>query len=123
VASATATVAIQGGATTSCHVVYTKQSEWQGGFVASISITNTGTVPIYSWQLSFTFGADQQITEIWNAQYAQTGEAVKISGVASSGPNGSIAPGATVSGIGFLGTWHTSDAPPATFAVNGLPCA
>ena len=120
VASATATIAIQGGAASTCHVAYTKQSEWQGGFVAAISITNTGTAPISSWQLTFTFCGDQQISNSWNAQYSQTGEAVKLSGTPS---NGSIAPGATISGIGFLGTWRTSDAPPASFAVNALPCA
>ncbi len=119
VASATATVAIQGGATSSCHVAYLKQSEWQGGFVAAISITNTGTVTMSSWVLSFTFGGDQQIGNLWNGQFTQTGEAVKISGTPS---NMTIAPGATLSGIGFLGTWHTSDAPPASFAVNGLGC-
>jgi hypothetical protein len=120
VASASATVAIQGGATSSCHVVYTKQSEWQGGFVAAISITNTGTVTIPGWVLSFTFGGDQQITSLWNGQFTQTGAAVRISGTPS---NMSIAPGATVSGVGFLGGWHASDAPPTSFAVNGLLCA
>lgn len=120
VASATATVAIQGGATASCHVTYTKQSEWQGGFVAAISITNTGTVTMSSWVLSFTFGGDQQISNLWNGQFTQTGEAVRISGTPS---NMTIAPGATLSGVGFLGSWHASDAPPASFAVNGLGCA
>lgn len=120
VASASATVAIQGGATSSCHVTYTKQSEWQGGFVAAISITNTGTVPMSSWVLSFTFGGDQQITNLWNGQFTQTGEAVRISAAPS---NMTIAPGATLSGVGFLGSWHASDAPPASFAVNGLACA
>ena len=119
VASASATVAIQGGVTSSCHVVYTKQSEWQGGFVAAISITNTGTVPMSSWVLSFTFGGDQQIGNLWNGQFTQTGEAVKITGTPS---NMSIAPGATRSGLGFIGKWHASDAPPASFSVNGLGC-
>ena len=120
VATATATVAIQGGATAACHVVYTKQSEWQGGFVAAISITNTGTVPIYGWQLTFTFGGDQHIGNVWGATGSQTGETVTLAGTSS---NSTIAPGATVSGVGFLGTWHISDAPPTFFSINAVTCA
>ena len=120
VATATATVAIQGGATSSCHVVYTKQSEWQGGFVAAISITNTGTLPISYWRLTFTFGGDQRISYVWGANFAQTGNSVTLVNTAN---NGTIAPGATLTGVGFVGSWQSSDAPPSGFTLNGVPCA
>ena len=120
VATATATLAIQGGAISSCHVVYTKQSEWQGGFVAAISIANTGTLPINYWRLSFTFGGDQHISYAWGATFAQTGNSVTL---ASAANDGTIAPGATLSGVGFIGSWQSSDAPPSGFSLNGVPCA
>jgi hypothetical protein len=119
VASATATVAIQGGATFGCHVTYTRQSQWADGFVSAVSITNTGTLSIYGWNLKFTFGGDQQINWAWGANFSQTGEAVMLVPTSS---NTTIAPGATLSGIGFLGTWHTSDAPPTAFTLNGIAC-
>lgn len=120
VASATATVAIQGGASSSCHVVYTKQSEWQGGFVAAITITNTGTLPISYWRLTFAFGGDQHISYVWGASFAQTGNSVTLVNTAN---DGTIAPGATLSAVGFVGSWQNSDAPPSGFTLNGVPCA
>jgi hypothetical protein len=122
VATATATVAIQGGtgSSGSCHVGYTKSSEWQGGFVASVSIANTGTASISGWKLTFTFGGDQQITGAWDAGYSQSGETVTLTSTSS---DAAIAAGATLSGIGFIGTWHASDAPPTSFALNGVACA
>ncbi|MBV9445374.1 MAG: cellulose binding domain-containing protein [Streptosporangiaceae bacterium] len=35
--------------------------------------------------------------------------------------NGTIAPGASTS-VGFQGTWTNSDAPPASFSLNGATC-
>lgn len=39
----------------SCQVTYTTTSQWQGGFVANVTIGNTGTAPVNGWQLTFTF--------------------------------------------------------------------
>lgn len=36
--------------------------------------------------------------------------------------NAAIAAGSSVS-LGFQGTWTSSDAPPATFTLNGAPCS
>ncbi|MBS2964354.1 cellulose binding domain-containing protein [Actinocrinis puniceicyclus] len=119
VATATATVAIQSGAA-ACHVVYTTQSQWQGGFVAAISITNTTTAPVSGWTLTFTFGGDQHIGYVWGASGSQTGETVTLTSTPS---NSSIAGGATLSGIGFTGTWHAGDVPPTAFSLNGVACS
>src|SRR6185503_6144164 len=59
-----------------CAVTYTRQSEWSDGFVAAVTITNTGTTAINGWTLAFTFPGDQKITNAWNATVTQTGAAV-----------------------------------------------
>jgi len=102
-----------------CAVSYTTQSQWAGGFVASVTISNPGTSPVNGWTLGFTFPGDQKITNSWNGVAAQSGEGVTIT---SENYNSTIAAGASTS-IGFQGTWTASDAAPTSFTVNGTACA
>ena len=101
-----------------CTVSYSTQSQWAGGFVASVTISNPGTSPINGWMLGFTFPGDQKITNSWNGAAAQSGKGVTIT---SENYNSTIAAGTSTS-IGFQGTWTTSDAVPTSFTVNGTAC-
>jgi non-reducing end alpha-L-arabinofuranosidase len=105
-----------GGGT--CQVVYSTQSQWAGGFVAGITITNTGSTALSGWTLKFTFPGDQQITDTWNGSSSQSAENVTITNVSY---NGGIAAGANTS-LGFQGTWTNSDAAPTNFTLNGTTC-
>ncbi len=100
-----------------CRVSYAN-SEWPGGFVANIGITNTGGAAIDSWTLTYTLRGDQQITGSWGGTATQSGATVTLRNMPW---NATIAPGATVY-VGAQGTWHSSDAVPAAFAVNGSAC-
>jgi non-reducing end alpha-L-arabinofuranosidase len=108
--------ATTGGGT--CQVVYTTQSQWAGGFVASITIADTGASAISGWTLKFAFPGDQQITNAWSGTATQSGENATITNVSY---NGTIAPGGTTS-LGFQGTWNTSDATPTSFTLNNATC-
>jgi len=101
-----------------CAVSYVRQSEWAGGFVASVTVKNTGASPVNGWTLVFTFPGDQKITNAWNATVSQTGAVVTAKGPTYAT---TIAPAASVN-FGFQGTWHTSDASPTSFTLNGSPC-
>ncbi len=74
-AQATATLNITQSAPPSfgCHVTYTLLSEWRGGFVSSLAITNTGNQPINGWSLAFAFGGDQKITNAWGRASPRAG--------------------------------------------------
>ena len=109
------TVAAPAGA---CTVTYSTQSQWAGGFVASVTIANPGTSPINGWTLGFTFPGDQKITTAWNGTAAQTGEAVSIT---NESYNATIPANGSTS-LGFLGTWTSSDAAPTAFTLNGTAC-
>ncbi len=102
-----------------CTVNYDTQSQWAGGFVAAVTIANTGSVPVSGWRLAFTFGGDQRITSSWNAAFTQSGAAVTMG---NADWNAVIAAHGSVS-IGMQGTWTASDAPPAVFLLNDAPCA
>jgi cellulase/cellobiase CelA1 len=101
-----------------CHVTYTKTSEWAGGFVANVTIADTGSAPVNGWQLTFTFPGDQHITNAWSATVSQNGSNVTA---VNASYDGAISPGGNVS-FGFQGTWATNDTSPASFSLNGTAC-
>jgi endo-1,4-beta-xylanase len=109
---------ISGGGGGTCHVTYTKNSEWPGGFTAQVVIANTGTATINGWSLTYTFPGDQKITSNFNGGFSQTGENATLT---NASYNGTIAPGASIAD-GFQGTWTSSDANPASFSINGTAC-
>jgi hypothetical protein len=101
-----------------CHVAYTTNSQWPGGFTAQVVITNTSTTAISSWSLTWTFPGDQKVTSNFNGGFSQSVETVTLT---NASYNGSIAPGGSIT-AGFQGTWTTSDAAPTSFTLNGATC-
>ncbi|HKS99801.1 MAG TPA: cellulase family glycosylhydrolase [Rugosimonospora sp.] len=97
-------------AATGCSASYTTQSEWGGGFVGAVTVTNTGTAALSAWTVTFTFAGDQKVTSQWNVSLTQSIEYVTTTNLSY---NGSVATGASTS-FGFQGTWGSSDAVPAT---------
>ncbi|MET8367430.1 cellulose binding domain-containing protein [Micromonospora sp. NPDC005194] len=101
-----------------CRVTYRNQSEWHGGFVATVTVQNAGAAPVDGWIVTFSFPGDQQVISGWNATVGQTGATVTARNVDWNrvlAPNGSAS-------FGVQGRWSTSDAPPTSFSLNGAPC-
>jgi O-glycosyl hydrolase len=101
-----------------CQVTYTTQSQWTGGFVASVTIANNGSSAINGWTLAFTFPGDQKITSAWNGVASQSGGNVTITNESYN----ALIPAAGSTSLGFQGTWSASDAVPTAFTVNGTTC-
>lgn len=107
-----------GGGT--CHVTYTVSPQNSSAFGAAITIENTGSSALTGWTLTWTFANGQTVANLWNGTATQSGAKVSV---ASLSYNGSIAAGATLTGVGFNGTWNgTTNAVPASFAINGATC-
>jgi serine/threonine protein kinase len=101
-----------------CTVLYQVSSQWQNGFVASITITNVGVTAIQNWTLTFSFGAGQKVSNGWNGHFTQSGSQVSV---ANDSSNAVIAPGAFVT-PGFRGSWKQRNPVPTSFVLNGVPC-
>jgi endoglucanase len=101
-----------------CAVSYVKQSEWPGGVVVQLAITNTGTTAINGWTLAFTFPGDQHISNSWSSTFQQTGASATLK---DAGYNATIPAGGNVA-FGFQGTWTSNDAAPTSFTLNGAVC-
>lgn len=96
-AALTVTTAGDGGGGAGCTAAYSVSSDWGSGFNGAVTVTNTGTAPTTSWKVSWTWGGNQQITNLWNGGLAQSGTAVTV---VNAPYNGGLAPGASA-GFGF----------------------
>src|SRR5690348_3639613 len=83
-------------AATGCSVKYTVASQWSGGFVAAVDVTNLGDA-LSSWTLTWSFDAGQTVSSGWNATITQSGSAVTAN---NASYNGSVATNGTAS-FGF----------------------
>lgn len=113
----TLTMVPASAATTGCRAVYTVPNQWPGGFTANIAVTNLGD-PISNWVITWDFGAGQQVTSGWNADWSQSSVHVMA---ASLSWNGSLGTGATVN-IGFNGSWTGANPIPTAIFLNGTLC-
>ncbi|MFD5827206.1 cellulose binding domain-containing protein [Lentzea sp. NPDC060358] len=102
-----------------CAVSYRVTGEWPGGFQAEVVVRNTGSAPIDGWNVRWTFGGRQAVTEMWNATVRRSGPAVDA---VNAGYNPRIPPGGSVQ-IGFNGSVRGGNPVPDAFAVNGKPCS
>ncbi len=84
------------GCTAALHV----DNQWDAGFTATVTVTNTGTAATTGWKVAWTWPGNQQETSGWSATITQTGAAVSAVNLAY---NGAIAPAASTS-FGFQGT-------------------
>ncbi len=108
-------------APTACNILYTIQPQNTSAFGAAITIQNTGTTAISSWTLTWAFANGQTISSLWNGAETQSGANVTVN---NESYNGSIAAGASLTGIGFNGTWNGStNAVPTAFSVSGTACS
>ncbi|MBV9790191.1 MAG: cellulose-binding domain-containing protein, partial [Chloroflexi bacterium] len=102
----------------SCAVTYAISDNWGSGFNANVTIKNNSATAISGWTLAWTFGSSQQITNLWNGSYTQSGQNVTVTNVSYNNVIG--ANGGTVS-FGFSA--NGSSARPASFRLNGTTCS
>ncbi|WP_105970142.1 cellulose binding domain-containing protein [Streptomyces geranii] len=104
--------------TGACAVTYKVTSEWSGGFQADVQIGNTGTTAWTGWQLGWSFPNGQTVSQLWNADYTQSGAAVTAKNV---NWNANVAAGSSVS-FGFTGSWSGTNGKPTAFKLGDQSC-
>ncbi|MGW0970397.1 cellulose binding domain-containing protein [Streptomyces sp. NPDC002516] len=105
--------------TGACSVTYRITNQWQGGFQADVTLTDTGSAAWTGWTLGWSFADGQKVTQLWNADYTQSGGAVTARNV---GWNANVAAGSSV-GFGFTGSWTGANTKPTVFKVGDQVCA
>lgn len=91
-----------------CTAAYRIVGQWQGGFQAAVTVTNTGTSAITGWTVRFSFANGQQVTQYWGGRLSQDGAQVTVP---NETWNGTLAPG-MASEFGFLASWNGANTVP-----------
>jgi endoglucanase len=102
-----------------CAVSYTVHADWRKGFIARVTLKNTGTAPITGWQVDWNFAGTERVTHVVGGSVAQSGTAVAVT---NAKWNATIKPGERTV-LGFTGVkapGATSE--PLLFTLNGSPC-
>ncbi|NBM18807.1 endo-1,4-beta-xylanase [Streptomyces sp. GC420] len=92
-----------------CSAVYAVSNQWNTGFTANVTVTNTGSAPISGWKVEWTWPSGQSVTQAWNAAVTQSGSQVSA---VDAGYNGSVGAGSAVT-FGLNGSWSGSNTAPA----------
>ncbi|MFC8240629.1 cellulose binding domain-containing protein [Streptomyces chartreusis] len=104
--------------TGACTVTYRITNQWADGFQAEVRLANAGSSAWNGWSLGWSFADGQRITQLWNAEYTQSGSAVTARNV---GWNGGVAAGSSVS-FGFTGSRSGTNARPVAFKLGEQSC-
>ncbi len=100
-------------------VDYVINNDWGSGATINVTIQNNSSTTINGWTLAWTFSGNQQIANLWNGSYTQSGASVSVK---DAGYNAIIpANGGRIS-FGFNLTYSGSNAKPTGFTLNGTPC-
>ncbi|HEY7225572.1 MAG TPA: peroxidase family protein [Micromonosporaceae bacterium] len=111
---------------TTCTVTWTRTAVSRNSFQVGIRITNTGPTPVRGWSLGWQFANGQTVNRgrTVGGTFRQTGANGRNATVSNARYNGLIAPGASIGGIAFTGTWdNVANAAPPNFTLNNHRCA
>jgi endoglucanase len=95
-------------------VDYSISNDWGSGATISVTINNNASTSIDGWTLTFTFSGDQEILNMWSAEYTQNDSSVTIT---NSSWNSSIPANGSVN-FGFNLSYSTSNEIPTDFILN-----
>jgi endo-1,4-beta-xylanase len=95
------------GGGSGCRATYSVSSSWQGGFNASVTVTNAGSSALNGWTVHMTLPSGQSIASMWNGVNSGTSGAVTVKNAAY---NGTLAAGASTT-FGYTGTGNGSQVP------------
>nr|WP_244871973.1 fibronectin type III domain-containing protein [Catellatospora sp. TT07R-123] len=81
-----------GGGGSGCTTTSSVQSSWDGGYVLTVTVTNSGSAAINSWHSTVTLPSGQAHTGSWPAAAVVSGQTVTEASLAW---NGTLSPGAS----------------------------
>lgn len=101
-----------------CTATVKIDNAWQGGYQASVTVTNTGSAALNPWTATWTVPSGVTLSSGWNATVTQSGTTFTAQAPSWAAP---LAPGASAT-IGFTANGPSSPAP-AGVELNGAACA
>ncbi|GGO90862.1 GH12 family glycosyl hydrolase domain-containing protein [Wenjunlia tyrosinilytica] len=113
--SASASSSSSASSAKSCSAVYRVESQWSDGFTASVTVTNTGSTPLNSWKVNWTWPGSQSLGSLWEAVDHGGGSTQTVTNTPS---NGTVAAGGKVT-FGLSGLSRGTNAAPTPVCTAG----
>jgi glucose/arabinose dehydrogenase len=117
VSPTTASPSPTGSATAGACAVRYELNQWDTGFTANVTVTHRGPA-LNGWTLTWTFPGTQQVTNSWNTQLTQNGQAVTARNATW---NAGLPSNGTVT-FGFQATYSGTNARPGDFRLGSSAC-
>jgi endo-1,4-beta-xylanase len=76
------------GGAARCSASYRVDNQWGNGFVATVTVSNPGSVATKTWRVTWTWGANQAIVNAWNAAITSSGTSVTANNMSYNGAIG-----------------------------------
>jgi hypothetical protein len=108
--SAAFTWTVNGGGGGACTATFSVVNSWSGGYQGQVTVT-AGASGLNGWKVGWTFPGSQQISQMWNATYTQSGANVTATNMSY---DGTLAAGASTT-FGFIATGSSA-------APTGVTC-
>jgi endo-1,4-beta-xylanase len=99
-----------GGGQVACRATYQTVYAWPGGFLGSVTVTNSSRSPVNGWNLNLKMARGQSLVNLWNGVNSGLRGRVRI---ANARYNAYIAPGASQV-FGFVASGDASSGPSVT---------
>ena len=104
-----------------CAVDYHLTAGWGSGYVAAVTLSDTGPNPIDGWTLTFNFpSTGETLSSGWNANWSQSGQSVEATSLTWNAQL--AADGGNSQSIGFVGNNTGAYPSPAAVSLNGTVC-
>ncbi|MBR7826344.1 cellulose binding domain-containing protein [Actinospica sp. MGRD01-02] len=108
-------------ASSTCAVDYHLTAGWGSGYVAAVTLSDTGPNPIDGWTLTFSFpSTGETLGSGWNANWSQSGQNVEATSLSWNAQL--AADGGNSQSIGFVGNNTGAYPSPAAVSLNGTVC-
>ncbi|WP_410816953.1 cellulose binding domain-containing protein [Micromonospora sp. 050-3] len=70
---------------TSCRATATIDARWGSGFVATVTVRNTGTLPLDRWRVSWRWSGDERVQAAWGGVAETAGADVTVTNASYNG--------------------------------------
>ncbi|MFI6784974.1 cellulose binding domain-containing protein [Micromonospora sp. NPDC050276] len=70
---------------TSCRATATIDAQWGSGFVATVTVRNTGTLPLDRWRVSWQWSGDERVQTSWGGVVEAAGTDVTVRNASYNG--------------------------------------
>ncbi|HMG61448.1 MAG TPA: cellulose binding domain-containing protein, partial [Streptosporangiaceae bacterium] len=104
-----------------CAASYEFASGWGSGWVANITVSDTGPSAINGWTLTFSFpDAGESVSSGWNGNWTWSGQDVHVTSTDANAQLAAESGNSTT--VGFVGGNTAAYSPPTAISLNGTVC-